>query len=143
MEDLLRLKLNFTFSDKNILALANAIRIVMGKSSVVSGLPEAIVEKNRVLTDFFEVKVLPTVRKKGKEETIENKPGIFCKDLQALIHVLLDAREIDPERQEVLLGADDGQQSLKVRVFIFLERTDHICCFKLPMVYLEEDQLRN
>ena len=70
--------------------------------------------------EFFMVKVLPTVRKKGNEETIENRPGFFVKDLRALIHVLLEERQIDPEKQEILMGADDGQKSLKVIISQFI-----------------------
>ena len=76
-----------------------------------------------MLTDFFMVKVLPTVRRKGTEETIEHRPGFFVKDIHALIHVLLEERQIDPEEQEILMGADDGQSSLKVsfRNYLFWE----------------------
>ena len=63
------------------------------------------------------MKMIPTVRKVGKSRIIENKPGFFAKDVPTLIHVLLDLREIDVDRHEVLIGADDGQSMLKVTHF--------------------------
>ena len=122
-EDLLKLKINFEFSDKKILTLVATLRTVLGKSAVENGFQQVMQEKNNALTDFFMVKVLPTVRRKGTEETIEHRPGFFVKDIHALIHVLLEERQIDPEEQEILMGADDGQSSLKVsfRNYLFWE----------------------
>ena len=118
-EDLLKIKTNFNFSGKKIKELAQALRVVLGRNAVESSLRERITEKNAALANFFTMKMLPTIRKIGDKETIEMRPYTFARDLPALIHVLLDIRGIDPDHHEVLLGADDGQQSLKVRkIFI-------------------------
>ena len=118
--------------------LVTALRVVLGRRAVESGLRTTIRDKNKALSDFFTVKMVPTVRKKGETETIEQRPYIFTKDLQALIHVLIDAREIDPDQHEVLLGADDGQQSLKVSIChktieigppIYTSMISHDCLF--------------
>ena len=117
-EDLVRMKIHFNFTDNRTLELANALRVVLGKFAVESGLRNYLRDKNKALTDFFTMKIIPAVRKVKDKETFEQRPYIYCKDLQALIHVLLDCREINPEEQEILLGADDGQQSLKVSIFL-------------------------
>ena len=111
---LLRMKMHFNWTDNKTMELVTALRVVLGRRAVECGLRNTIREINTTLADFFTVKIVPTIRKKGDEEKIEHRPYIFARDVQALIHVLIDAREIDPDQHDVLLGADDGQQSLKV-----------------------------
>ena len=106
--------MHFNWTDNKTMELVTALRVVLGRRAVECGLRNTIREINTTLADFFTVKIVPTVRKKGDEEKIEHRPYIFARDVQALIHVLIDAREIDPDQHDVLLGADDGQQSLKV-----------------------------
>ena len=117
-EDLIKLKTSFSLSDKRILKLATVLRAALQSRKVIEpGLELALKERNFILKDFYHMKMIPTVRKVGKSRTIENKPGFFAKDVPTLIHVLLDLREIDADRHEVLIGADDGQSMLKVTHF--------------------------
>ena len=117
-DDLIKLKTSFSLSDKRILKLATVLRAALQSRKVIEpGLELALKERNFILKDFYHMKMIPTVRKVGKSRTIENKPGFFAKDVPTLIHVLLDLREIDVDRHEVLIGADDGQSMLQVTHF--------------------------
>ena len=60
------------------------------------------------------------VRKVKDESHIEKRFGVFVTDIEALVTVLLEARDIDPEQYEILLGADDGQEILKVNYYFFI-----------------------
>ena len=115
-EDLLKLKSTLNLRNKNLYELRTAIRTVLGFNSVQPGLQDAVRDVSTILKPFFELRKVDTLRKvKGKDEThIEERKGVFLSDVEAFVSLVLDVRDLDPEQYEVLLGADDGQEILKV-----------------------------
>ena len=120
-EDLIQLQSTLNLRNKNLYELRTALRTVLGFNSVQPGLRDAVREVSTILKPFFELREVEMVRKiRGKDETIiEKRWGVFVKDVEAFVAVILDVREIDAENHEILLGADDGQEILKVNFIWF------------------------
>ena len=145
-QSLTRVQTALGLSGNKTLQLSQAIRSVFGRNSVESHLAKAIVSRNCVLEDLFEVATLTIPDKHGKEETAQ---GVFCTDVHLLVAKLIEERELDPASMDVHLGIDNGQGSIKIGLTITRRQEQessagraHYSDGPLPKLFKESSVLR-
>lgn len=58
-------------------------------------------------------------KEKGQAELVDlQRPGVFSKDAEELVQLLIQLRHLDPDEHEVIIGMDDGQGSLKTFLIV-------------------------
>ena len=137
-ENLQRLQVLKSDSDRGIKKVAQAIRHVFGRNSVEAGLSQKLTERNQSLEQFFEVrsfslKVKPGTNNSNKEDVSVldengyvdiNVPGVVAKDLDTLVKEVVDSRQYNAGDIEVICGLDNGQNFNKIG-FIVKEKTSN------------------
>ena len=118
IDDMIRLKVSENLSNEQTYGVANAMRVTFGRSSVEAGLSQAVPNHKWKLEEFFTMKAIVVTEKKEKVETILTHELFLCDDLDSLITEALVARGIEPDNVELICSIDDGQQMLKVMLFI-------------------------
>ena len=92
----------------------NSNRVKFGRKSVEAGYDKMIPEISRTLDEFFTVGDTEAYKKKDKKVSSITKTFGHVTDLEALVNVVIDERDLDPDNVMVLFGADEGQSSIKV-----------------------------
>ena len=123
-EDLMRIKLKLNLSGKQTLLLRTGIRTTFGRKSVEDGAGDFQAELNHSLAKYFKSVTLHVKKKVRGVVTWEDRVATVCHDLEGLISHLMMLRDIDPDKQEVLYGFDEGRGTLKLMMLI-LELEDH------------------
>ena len=119
-DDLIKLQTNNNLSDRTILSIAAASRVVSGRTAVEPNLKGALKERNHKLDDLFSVETLEMQKKVRGVKEDENKvksvlsTGVYCNDCDALIQEVIAVRGLNPHESTVLVGLDDGQKFLKI-----------------------------
>lgn len=113
---------NLCLSGKSIKELAKMIRKIYGRSSIEANFEVYLTDLNSCLSDFF---AIDKIEIKTSEDEVVEKTGVFCTDIIGLIVTLIEARGLDPEHTEVILGADDGQGSLKICMTVKTDDPNH------------------
>ena len=117
-EDLRSLQMDRNFSNRDVLAIANFIRVHLGRDSVETNLHLFLPESNKQLEDFFEVKIITVARKKGKTVSEEIHPIVKCSDIEAFVAHVMEERGLDEDNMMIQFGIDDGQSMLKLMLTI-------------------------
>ena len=119
-EDLIKLQTNNNLSDRTIMSIAAASRVVSGRTAVEPNFKGALKERNHKLDDLFSVETLQMQKKVRGVKEEENKvksvlsTGVYCNDCDALIQEVISQRGLNPHESTVLVGLDDGQKFLKI-----------------------------
>ena len=116
-EALLKLKTLRNLSNNLVQEIAQVARIELGRGGVQTGLKKELTNLKNRLRDFLQVNVVLMNNKKAGE-TILERDLLSLNDLPSLILSVCEARNLDPLDCVLTLGLDDGQQSLKVNIFI-------------------------
>ena len=117
-EELMRIKAGMNLSGNQLLKLRTCLRTVFGRKSVEDGAAEYLTDLNHRLEGYFKLVNLSVKKTHKGAESYEDRVGVFCSDFDGLIELLLGLRDIDPEKEEILLGFDDGQGFLKLMMLI-------------------------
>ena len=117
-EDLMRIKTRLDLSGNQTLLLRTAFRTIFGRKSVEDGAGDFQSDLNHRLARYFKLVHLNVKQKKKNVETIEGRWAVVCSDFEGLLEFLLEARDIDPEKEEVLVGFDFGQGILKLMMLV-------------------------
>ena len=116
-------------------ALARDIRAAVGsRKAVESGLKEKLTEKNHVLDEFFEHRMLDYRVKvtKTKEELI-SQHTIVCNDLPGLIDRVIEHRNLTDDDM-IRVSLDGGGGFIKVILSVFkLEQEKNQCIRSLEL----------
>ena len=123
-------------SDRAIKKTAQAIRHVLGRTSVEPGFPDSLTDRNRLLEDNFEIRDLDMRRKpkdneRGKVEVDEEGymtykvKGVVTTDFDGLVSKIINMRGYNPHETDVLCGLDDGQKFNKIG-FIVKKKKDEV-----------------
>ena len=128
-ENLKRLQAANNFSDRAVKSIAAAFRVVAGRKSIEPNLSSSLVERNKSLEYLFNVKCLK-MKEKFKGEDKINSPdglqldengykdilreGVFCKDCDDLLKLVVRERGLNPHESDVHVGFDGGQGILKI-----------------------------
>ena len=132
-ESLTRLQLKMGASDNKMKILSNYLRINCGRHSVEK-LQQHMIERNKRLEDFFEVKNMKqtqyvttegeennnsaTNKKKKREASEVLVPVVYANDVEGLASLVMAERGLSPENSLVQIGIDDGQHLLKVMMSV-------------------------
>ena len=119
-EDMLRLKAQKNFSGEQCKAMGAAMRVVYGRKAVQPGLMEELPQNKYKLQEFFDVEMVDMTQKKGANITTVQVPMLYCTDVSSLLMYLSMVRDLDPDNVIITLGLDDGQGSLKVKLFLYV-----------------------
>ena len=114
---MMKLQTVCNLSDKTVLKIAAAQRVVFGRKSVEPYLKRNLTDRNHKLDSLFSEKTQLMSMKKDKETKVEvhkEKTGVFFNDLDQLVSLALQERGEDPRDITGLVGLDQGQGSLKV-----------------------------
>ena len=128
-QDILRLKVGLHLSSNQTMNLGAGMRSVMGRDCIVPGLQTFLVVVNQRLSDHFHSKVKDVMHKIKKQINFGKTAGVFSRDLEDLVKILIELRGFDPEDSDVQFGFDDGQGFLKLMMMILkkpeLEHENH------------------
>ena len=100
-------------SSETTMAVASFIQQGLGRNAVEPGLQKYLPTLKYKVSDFFQMAQPEATRKKAGKVSTEVTTFIFC-DSAAFIHWVIDERQIDPDKVEIIVGIDDGQGMLKV-----------------------------
>ena len=108
---------NSTFMSNNQTKLVlGAVRTVFGRKSVEANFQAALNEETYELEQFISVKYCGATSKHKKEESEVTKSLVYCHDLEGFTKHVLETRNLDPDSYIALIGIDEGQGSIKVRL---------------------------
>ena len=124
-DDLIKLKMSMNLSGKSTKLLAAGLRVVLGREAIEPILMDYIKEVNHKLAGFFKLEDLCITRKINKVDTVVHRPGVFCKDVEGLIKLLIEVRDIDPENEDIQIGFDDGGGMLKEMMLVVDKSKDY------------------
>ena len=101
-------------SDTKLKVLNRCLATVLGQKAVQPYLQDALSNRNRDLKDLFTLHNTKFVQKtkEGVESEVE-RPAVVA-DIPALVTLLMEERNIDPDNNIIQLGLDDGQGVLKL-----------------------------
>ena len=114
LQDCINLENSANLSSKQMKIVLNSNRVKFGRKSVEAGYDKMIPEISRTLDEFFTVGDTEAYKKKDKKVSSITKTFGHVTDLEALVNVVIDERDLDPDNVMVLFGADEGQSSIKV-----------------------------
>ena len=136
-ENLRRLQVVKGDSDRGIKKFAQALRHTFGRGSVEPGFASNLTERNKSLSEFFEIKTFELkkkVSKKDKEECDSDSddgqdvdeegyvsytvPGVAASNFDAFVREVVDARKLQYDEVQVLCGLDNGQQFNKIAFLV-------------------------
>ena len=102
---------------KDVLA---AIRVKFGRKSVEPNFRMELTKISKALAEFFSVKMVDVkyTNLKKKIDRTEQRPLVYLTDLEAFVNYILDARQMDPDNFCVMIGMDEGQNSIKIMMSI-------------------------
>ena len=113
------------------------MRSVLGKACIERGLQPFLVEVNQRLADqFFSIR-RDVMKKCKKNISWKLEPGVFTRDLEDLIKLLIELRGFDPEEADVQFGFDDGQGFLKLMMLV-MQKPEHSVNFPRGVVHRVE-----
>ena len=116
IDDMVKFGGDNDLSDAKLKTTATLIRRTFGKKSVEKNLKKTLPKLKTDLDDYFEYKMVDTVRKKkGKENIIESIPLVAAHDVKGFVSKAMADRGLDPAETDVIVGLDDGGQILKVK----------------------------
>ena len=137
-ENLKRLQVENNLSDRALLKIAGAFRVVAGRQSIEPYLDKSLTERNHLLDDMFMAKTLamaekPKKKKKGDDDDEDDmedlevdeegyryveRVGVFCDDVNQFILDVMHHRGMNPHECDIHCGFDGGQDMLKLAVTV-------------------------
>ena len=117
LQDCINLENSANLSSNQMKIVLNSNRIKFGRKSVEAGYDKMVPEISKTLDEFFTVGDIEAYKKKDKKVSSITKTFGHVTDLEALVNVVIDERDLDPDNVMVLFGADEGQSSIKVSLF--------------------------
>ena len=111
-EDLMAIQRTLNCSDTKLLKLNQCLGVILGQKKLEPYLQDALIDRNHKLEDVFSLqKAVFTHKTKAGEEEV-NRPVIVA-NIPALITLLIESRNLDPDNHLIQLGLDGGQSVLK------------------------------
>ena len=118
VEDLIKFGNENNLSDRFVLKIGTLQRRVYGQNAVEKNLEKTLPKMKNDMAEFIELKYVQTVRqnKKAKETILETQPLVSVANFKAFCLKVIADRGLDPSKVDIIIGADDGANTIKVEL---------------------------
>ena len=108
--------------------MCTMMKSLKGRGSIESNVKENLVQRDRKLEKFFEIKKLSVDVKDSKTKEIikADRTAVVCNDVDSLVKFIIDERGLAIHDTRVRLGLDGGKGSLKITLNILTKQAEDL-----------------